>query len=115
MSDIKPITVDDFKSHVSRFFSRESAEKVREAAVIFTEAVMAAEMRRRIRIRKHDMASGSESKPDPVEERLMEERLAGVLRFSDVLADVFDQVQTPPVPTESVDKAPKKRKKSSGK
>ncbi len=110
---VRPATIEDFKSFVGQNFSPEYAARVHSAAVLFVESVMAGEMRKRIKIRKDQMAHGK-TKDDGSLDVLdydMEDRLAGVLRFAEVLTSVFTVPAQPASEAPDQGYAKKKRKK----
>lgn len=110
---IRPATIEDFKSFVGQNFSPEYAARVHSAAVLFVETVMAGEMRKRIKIRKDQMAHGKSEGKSSLDafDYDMEDRLAGVLRFADVVTSVFTVPAQPASELPEQGYAKKKRKK----
>lgn len=114
-SPARPIVKTDFDEYVRDNLSFDTAKKVYDAAVLFVETVMSDEFRKRVRSQKGAMASGGV--PDYMPDVDMEKRLSGVLRFVDVMAQVFTSVPAPVAQENSntVDTVKKTRKKSVGK
>jgi len=113
-SPARPIVKTDFDEYVRNNLSFDISKKVYDAAVLFVETVMSDEFRKRVRSQKGAMASGGV--PDYMPDVDMEKRLSGVLRFVDVMAQVFTSVpETPKENTDNVDSPVKKRKKTVGK
>jgi hypothetical protein len=114
-SPARPTVKADFNEFVLNNLSFDTAKKIYDAAVLFVESVMADEFRKRVKSQKAVMASGG--LPDYIPDVDMEKRLSGVLRFADVLAQVFTSpvAEMPKENTDNVDSAYKKRKKTVGK